>query len=198
MNRGTFQQHLVALALLIAAALPLAIPLRAEDQQPPAAAAGVQQTVHRITGLFSPDREADLKEALKQIPGVELVSVDIDFSEATFSYDAAVAFPDTKPEQIVERLDQLLKQSSRHTFGAKPRCTVPREQLTRVEIAVIALDCKACALAAYETLAALDGVEQAAVDFKAGRATALIDPAKTARDKLEAALKERGVTVGQS
>ena len=42
--------------------------------------------VHRITGLFSPDREQDLHAALEKIPGIRLVSLDLDHAEATLSY----------------------------------------------------------------------------------------------------------------
>ena len=55
------------------------------------------------------------------------------------------------------------------------------------------LDCKGCALAAYESIAKLDGVEQATVNFKVGLVTAMIDPKKTDRAALEAALKQKQV-----
>lgn len=157
--------------------------------------AGVRKVVHRVTGLFSRDREADLGEALLKLPGVELVSLDFDHSEATFSYDPAKAFAGTKPDKIIERFDQELRNASHHTMGIKAVCTVPREKLARIEIPVEGLDCRACCLAAYEILAKQEGVEQATASFKEGKITALIDPAKTGREKLEAVLKERGVTI---
>jgi copper chaperone CopZ len=165
--------------------------LAAED--PPAA--GPRQVVHRVTGLFSPDREADLRTALERLPGVQLVSLDFDHAEGTFAYDPAKAFPDTKPDGVVQRFNDLLRQASGHTIGVKEVCTVPRDKLTRVEIPIGILDCDACCLAVYEILAQQDGVEQATASFKDRRATALIDPAKTDRAKLEAALKAREVPV---
>ena len=42
----------------------------------------------------------------------------------------------------------------------------------------------------------VDGVEQAMVHFKDGRITVRFDAEKTSREKLEAVLKEKGVTVG--
>jgi copper chaperone CopZ len=161
----------------------------AEDAPP----AGPQNVVHRVAGLFSPDREADLRKALEKVEGVRLVSVEFDYAEATFEYDAARLFPGAKPEQVVERLNEWLRNASNHTLGVKARCTVPRDKLTRVEIPIAGLDCKACCLAAYEILARQDGVEQATASFKDRKATALIDPAKTDRAKLEAALREREV-----
>lgn len=159
--------------------------------------AGTQQITHRVTGLFSPDREADLRATLEKLPGIELVSLDFDHAEATFAYDPAKAFPDTKPDKVTERFDQQLKAASNRTFGIQALCTVPHEKLARIEIPVAGLDCKACCLAAYEIMAKEEGVEQATASFKEGRITALIDPSKTARDKLEAVLKKRGVTITQ-
>jgi copper chaperone CopZ len=62
-----------------------------------------------------------------------------------------------------------------------------------VEIPIVGLDCKACSLAVYEILFRLKGVEQATASFKAGKATALIDPKQIDRAELEMALRQRGV-----
>jgi hypothetical protein len=150
---------------------------------------------HQITGLFAPDREADLREACAKLPDIKLLRVDFASAEATFDYNPAKAFPNTKPAQIVERFDALLKSVSNHTFGVKPLRTTPRDRLRQIEIPVAGLDCKACCLAAYEAIYRLDGVELATASFRDGRVTALIDPAKTDRAKLGAALKKRGVDV---
>ena len=64
-----------------------------------------------------------------------------------------------------------------------------------IEISVAGLDCKACCLAAYEAIYRLEGVEMATASFHEGRVTALTDPEKTDRARLEAALKQRGVTL---
>jgi copper chaperone CopZ len=164
-----------------------------------AAAGGKEDTAgpvrYRITGLCSRDRVEDLRAAFAQIAQVKLVAVDFDNAEATVEYAPAKAFPGAKPDQILGRLDGLLRAASRHTFGVKPLCTVPREKLRRVEIPVAGLDCTACSLAAYEAVSKLDGVERATASFREGRVTAWIDPEKTDRAKLEAALKQRGVTL---
>jgi copper chaperone CopZ len=148
---------------------------------------------HQITGLFSTDREPDLREAVAKIPDIKLVSIDFQKAEATFEYDPPKAFPKMKPDQVMQKLDGLVKAASSHTFGVKPLRTMPREKLKWIEIPVAGLDCKACCLAAYEAIYKLDGVEQATASFRAGLVTALIDPAKTDRAKLEVALKQRGV-----
>lgn len=150
---------------------------------------------HQITGLFMPEREDDLREAVADIPGVRLLSIDFKNAEATFDYDASKVFPGAKPEQIVERFDAMLRQASNHTFGVKPLRTLPLEKLQRVEIGITGLDCKACSLAVYETIYRLPGVEMATASFKESRATALIDPEKIDKAKLEMALKQRGVTL---
>ncbi len=150
---------------------------------------------HQVTGLFMKEREQDLREAVQMIPNVKLVSIDFPNAEATFEYDPAVAFPGTRPEQAIQRLDNLLKSASNRTFGIKPLRSVPLARLRLIEIRVAGLDCKACCLAAYESVYQLEGVECATASFREGRVTALIDPGKTDRAKLEAALKKRGVQV---
>jgi copper chaperone CopZ len=150
---------------------------------------------HQVTGLFMKEREQDLREAVEKIPQVKLVSIDFKNAEAIFAYDPAKVFPGARPEQMVERFDNLLKSASNHTFGVKPLRSVPLEKLRLIEIPVAGLDCKACCLAAYEAIYTLEGVERATASFREGRVTALIDPGKTDRAKLEDALKKRGVEV---
>jgi copper chaperone CopZ len=148
---------------------------------------------HQITGLFMKEREQDLREAVEKIPQVKLVSIDFKNAEAVFAYDPKKAFAGAKPEQAMQQLDNLLKSASNYTFGIKPLCSVPLEKLKLIDIPVAGLDCKACSLAAYEAVYKLDGVERATASFRERRVTALIDPAKTDRARLEDALKKRGV-----
>ena len=111
-----------------------------------------QTFTHRVTGLFAPDREADLRAAIETIPDVKLVRVDFEHAEAVFSYDPELAFKGTKPEKIVERFDEVLRNATRHTFGIAPLNPTPKDKLTRIEIQVTVLDCKACCFAAYESI----------------------------------------------
>lgn len=149
----------------------------------------------RVTGLFSRDREADLREVVKSFPNIQLEAVDFATAEARFRFDPATAFPGAKPEQILERLDNQIRHASRHTFGLKPLITLPREKLQFVEIRVAGLDCKACCLVAYEAIYKIDGVEQATASFRDGLVTAWIDPQKTDRAALEDALRKKRVPV---
>ena len=107
---------------------------------------------HQITGLFSKDREKDLRDVFGKLPDIKLVSIDFDNAEAAFEYDPAKVFPGAKPEQIVERFDNLLRNATRHTFGVKPLRTIELDKLKRIEIPVVGLDCKACGLGAYEAI----------------------------------------------
>ena len=160
-----------------------------------ARAEGPEPVRHQITGLFSKDREEDLRKTFERLPEFELMSVDFDRAEASVRYDAAKVFPGATPEQVVERFDGKLREVSRSTFGVRPLRTKPDDQLTWVEIPVVGLDCKACTFAAYSSVFQLKGVEQAQASFKEGRVRALIDPKLTDRVELEAALKQRGVTL---
>ena len=152
-----------------------------------------ETTRHRVTGLFSPQREAALRAALEKLPGVKLVSVDFAHAEAVFAYDAAVVFKGAKPEQVVERLGDMLRSATRSTLGIAPLEATPKDKLARIEIAVAGCDCPACGLAAYESIFKIAGVAAATVDFKDGRIVALVDAEKTNRAALEAALKKRWV-----
>ena len=172
---------------LLALLLALATIGHAADESKP------ETTTHRITGLFSPQREAALRTAMEKLPGVTLVSVDFEHAEAVFAYDAKVAFKDTKPEQVVERLGDMLRSATRHTLGIAPLEATPKDKLARIEIVVAGCDCPACGLAAYESIFKIAGVAAATVNFKDGRIVALVDAEKTNRAALEAALKKRGV-----
>jgi len=164
-----------------------------------AAAPEPQTFKYRVTGLFNRDRENDLREAVKKMTDVAIVSIDFDVAEVTFSYDPAKLFQKgTKEKDWLERFDGQLRQASSHTFGAKPLSETPKDKLTRVEIGVMGPDCKGWCLAAYEYVAKIDGVEQATASFKDGLVTALIDPAKTNRAALEDALKKRQVQLKKS
>ena len=173
---------LVTLCLIASAAF-------AADEKP----AAPQNFTHRITGLFSPDRETALRTGLEKLPDVKLVSVDFAHAEAVFSYGPAVAFKGTKPDDITKRFDELIRNATRSTLGIATLFTTPHEKLTRIEIPVIGCDCKACALATYEAIYKIEGVAAATVDYKEGRVTALIDTGKTTQPALEDALKKREV-----
>jgi copper chaperone CopZ len=150
---------------------------------------------YRVTGLYDPSREAELKETVSKIEGIALVAVDFDTSEITLSYDQAKVFQKSKPKEVLERLENLFRKNSGHTFGIRPVCATPKEKLVRVEIGVLGLDCKGCVLSLYESVSKIDGVEQATASFKESKLTALIDPEKTNKAALEEALKKRTVTL---
>jgi copper chaperone CopZ len=157
-----------------------------------------EQFTYRVLGLFAKDREADLREGFEDIPEIKLVSVNFDDAEITVEFAPAKLFPGQKPDRVVELVNDKVRQATHHTFGVKPRSTVPKDKLQEVVIPVGGLDCKACCLAAYEIVAQVDGVMQATASFKDGKVTARFDPSKTDRAKLEEALRKRGVHVGPS
>ena len=180
-----FRTSLTLVAWLLASTLTFA-----EDKP-----SAPQEVKHQVTGLFCPERVEDLHKAAKQLTNIELVSVDYAKAEAVFRYDPAQVFNNATPEKTVEQFDNQLRNASRHTFGIKPLCTTPRDQLQFVEIPVVGLDCKACSLGAYEILYKLEGVEQATASFKTGLVTAWIHPSKTYRKTLEETLVKRNVTL---
>lgn len=182
-RRFSILSHVILPSLLASTAM-------SQDDKP----AEPQLIKHQITGLFCIEREPDLREVFEQkLPQFQLKSIDYANAEASFDYDPAKVYPGAKPEQIIERFDNDLRNATRHTFGVKPLRTIEKDKLKLIEIPVVGLDCKACSLAAYEAVYRQKGVETATASFKAGKVTALIDPAQTDRVELETALKQRGV-----
>ena len=161
-----------------------------------AAFAGEVTVRYRVTGLFQPDLEDDLLEVAKSLDKVKLVAVNYDTTVATFAYDPdSQEFKNTKPDQVRTRIDNLLRNASAGTFTLRPLSDFPREKLQGVRIGVAGLDCKGCAYAAYLAVYDIPGVEQATVSFKDGVVAAWIDPGRTSRAALEAALKKKEIEV---
>lgn len=165
------------------------------DAQDDAAAnrAAASEVTYQVTGLFNAARERDLKEVFSRISEVRLVRVDVAQAEATLALDAAQAFPGAKPEQVIERIDQLVRGASRYTFGIKARRELPLDKLQRIEIAVVGLDCRACELAVYEMVYRLPGVEMATASFPERRLVVYVRPGESDRASIEKLLRERGV-----
>ena len=147
-------------------------------------AAPLPTAVHRIVGLCYPERVEDLKFAFRERTDVTLVSVDYEHAEATLAYD---------PKRV--SADSLRGIGGNKGFEVRPRSTVPADQLTRIAIAVVGLDCKGCAMGTYNAIARIEGVEQATVSYKDGKVSVLIDPARTNQAALEDALKKANVTL---
>lgn len=156
---------------------------------------GTERHTHHVVGLFCVEREADLREAIGQMPGVAFISANYKKAEVILSYDAKVLFPKLKDDQRIQRLDNVLKSVSSHTFSIKPSRTIDDDKLTMIKIPVEGLDCKACSYGAYRAIQGIDGVEIATASFKTGMVTAMIDSKRTNRQALETALKQRGVAV---
>ena len=154
-----------------------------------------EEVKHRIIGLSEPSREQDLREQVRTMPGVELISLNSITTEAVFHYDVARLLANFNPknppteEAITKRLDELLRAASRGTFTLKPLATLSEDKMQKIDIPAGLLDCKACRYGAYIAIAKLDGVEHATVN-ESGLVTAWIDPARTNREALEAALKK--------
>ncbi|MEO6787136.1 MAG: hypothetical protein ABI318_13480, partial [Chthoniobacteraceae bacterium] len=137
------------------------------------------------------------QQTMASLSDVKLVSLDADSAEITLSYDWKKLFPNhpaKKPAptagEIEKRLNEVIGAACNRTFSLKPLSSVPKDKLTKVEIGVGLLDCKACRYAAYIACANLDGVERASVDAKTNVISVWIDATKTNRDELEKALKK--------
>lgn len=166
----------------------------AQPKEPPK----VERITYRVVGLFSKDREKDLRAGFEDLaPDFKLVSVSFDEAEIIVEFAPAKLWPGQKPERVTELVNDKIRGATNHTFGVAAKRTIPKDKLKRVEIAARGCDCKACNFAAYEAVANVEGVYHATASFKDGIVIALINPAKTDQSKLEAALKQRGVTLGK-
>ena len=152
--------------------------------------AGTISAKYGVTGLFQPDREQDLRAVFATLPQIRLVSLDYENAEIEVEYDPVKLWPGQKPEQFLELFDNQLRNASKQTFSVKSSRTIPLNKLSQIEIPIFGLDCKGCSYAAYGLICKLPGVELATASFKSGKITAWIDPEKTNRADLEAALKK--------
>lgn len=151
----------------------------------------------RVLGLFAPSRETALREGLKQLPELTLVDLSYAEGELTVEFLRGKAFPGSKPEQLIERLNDKIRSVTYHTIGVTARTTVPRGKLSVLVIPVTGCDCAACNLAAAEAIEKLNGVDRVTASFKDGKVTARTDPTRIRRETLEDALKRIGVTLGR-
>ncbi|HYG76574.1 MAG TPA: heavy metal-associated domain-containing protein [Planctomycetota bacterium] len=168
----------------------LALALRAADDKP----AEPVTLTYRITGLFCPEREADLRKIAEKIADYKLVAVNYEKAEVTFTCEPGKIAKNAKPDQVRQQVDNWVRQASNHTFGLSP-LIADREKLTKVELKVGMLDCKACAFGVYGMVTKVEGVEQATVNMKDGHVVAWINPEKTNRAAIAALLKQREVKV---
>lgn len=176
------------------AALLLTTAAGAQDKKP---ATKPERVTYRVTGLFDASREAVLREALAELPDFKLIDINFAEAEVTLEFDPQKLFPGQKPERVTELVSDKVRGATHSTFAIKPRRTIPRDKLEAVTIPAFGCDCKACGLAAYEAVANVEGVYQATASFKDGRVTALFDPTKTDRTKLEETLRKKGVDLGK-
>lgn len=170
----------------------------------PAASAEEVKVQYRVSGLFQPDREDDLRR-LAGSPTIRdgdastptrLVEVDYETALVTFAYDPeSKPFQGKTPEQVRDLFEGFVRNASRGTFILHPPSPLKPGELRQVRIAVAGLDCKGCAFGAYRAVDQIDGVVRAVVDFEEGHVTATIDPTKTSREALIAGLEKAEVDV---
>jgi hypothetical protein len=186
-------RYFIPTAILFATIATIA----AQDKKPAKAESKIERVTYRLTGLFSREREKDLRAGFEELsPDFKLIAVNFDDAEITIEFSPAKLWPGQKPERVTELVNDKVRTVTHATFGVKPRRTILRDKLKQVEIVAHGCDCKACNLAAYEAVASVEGVYQATASFKDARVIALIDPTKTDKAKLEEALRKKGVKIG--
>lgn len=152
----------------------------------------------RVSGLFQPDRVADLRRQAAEMTDAKLESVDYDTAVVSFRYDADTKpFKAASPEQVLKQLNESLRKVSKGAFVLRPLSPFPIVKWEEVRIGISGLDCKGCAFYAHNAVCDLDGVERVTASFKDSLLIAWIDPSKTNRDTLQSALKKREVKLAE-
>ncbi|MCA9062651.1 MAG: DUF1592 domain-containing protein, partial [Planctomycetaceae bacterium] len=150
----------------------------------------------RVMGLFFPERVDAFRMLLRQFPDVRLRSVDYDTAQATIQYASnADHFRNASHEQVMQRLNDRIRQQSRGLFSVAHPGKLPHEVLEKIEISISGLDCDACSLAVHDILTRQQGVVHATASFADRVAIAWIDPKATSREELEQALKKSNVAI---
>ncbi|MCA9179113.1 MAG: hypothetical protein KDB14_31840, partial [Planctomycetales bacterium] len=191
----TIQQRMMMTSELADIASPALRPETPAAEVPPPAAIDDSHRIElQVTGLFMPECVAKLRETIQQLPEAKLLEVDFETARARIAYAAeSELLRGAKPEQIIERLDNRVRQLSGHTLSLKQPGNLARDRQERIEIGIVGLDCMACSLAVHDMLIRIEGVEQVQASFRDGMAVSWIDPTKTNRAALEELLRMRGV-----
>ena len=159
---------------------------------------GAHEIRLRLLGLFIPEQAESFRRQLEQFSEVRVEALDYEAAEVTLRYAAASdMFRNATPSQVVERLNDRIRQLSRGIFSVKPLGEVPHAGLERIEIPIVGLDCHACSLAVHDILTQVEGVEHATASFHDGCGVAWVNPAMVSRESLVRALRQRGVTINE-
>lgn len=199
---GSDDQRMLMTSTLPAVTSP-AVRSAAEEQPAPPAPDYTFDDEHsvtvRVVGLFIPERADAFRELIQRFSDVELKSLDVATAEATIQCAAeSGTFKNANADQIIERLNNMVRQASTGLFSVKPMGELPHDQLQQIEFDIIGLDCKACSLAVHDILLRNNGVIHATASFKDGKAIAWIDPAQTNHDELVMAMKKSNVTLKEA
>src|SRR5687768_8948290 len=102
-----------------------------------------ERITYRLTGLFSKEREKDLRAGFEDLaPDFKLISVSFEEAEITVEFSPAKLWPGQKPDRVTELVNDKVRGATGHTFGVKTRRDIPKDKLKRVEISARGCDCK--------------------------------------------------------
>lgn len=167
--------------------------------EPPAATFSfdASPTLHaRVVGLFMPAREEAFRRLLDAIPDVTLESLEPATAEAVIRYSPdSPLFASASPNDAFARLTDRIRNRSEGLFSLQEVGKRPHNELRQESFEIVGLDCDACSLAVHDILTRVEGVAHATASFGDGRAVAWFDPDLVTRERLLAALTDRGVTV---
>lgn len=188
--------------MMAATLSPITSPAERTSEPPPATPSPTYQfdddhTVNvRVQGLFMPEQVAAFKSEMQRFPEAEVASVNYDTAVAAIRFAAeSDLFRNATPEQVVERLNDRVRQLSQGLFSVRAIGANSNAPLEKIDLPVIGLDCMACSLALHDILTRQEGVVHATASFRDGMATAWVEPGKISREDLAESLKKSGVTL---
>jgi copper chaperone CopZ len=143
-----------------------------------------------------PAREEAFRRLLDAIPDVTLESLEPATAEAVIRYSPdSPLFASASPNDAFARLTDRIRNRSEGLFSLQEVGKRPHNELRQESFEIVGLDCDACSLAVHDILTRVEGVAHATASFGDGRAVAWFDPDLVTRERLLAALTDRGVTV---
>ncbi len=149
-----------------------------------------------VNGLFIAEQTDRLRTMVQEIEDLRILNLDPTTAQVTFQYSIDKnRFRSDSPQQVIDQLNQILRQQSSGIFSAKAMVPEPATKIQQATFPILGLDCKACSLAVHDILISIDGVIHAKADFQRETATAWYDSDQCSDTAIAEKLQQQGVTL---
>ncbi|MEO6866403.1 MAG: heavy metal translocating P-type ATPase [Gaiellales bacterium] len=138
-----------------------------------------------IEGMTCSSCVASVEKSLAALDGVSAASVNFATEQAAVDYDPAVV----SPKQLVAAVESAGYSAQLPPAAATTSAPIGDQHL---ELPIEGMTCASCVASVEKSLAALDGVSAASVNFATEQATVDYDPAIVSPEQLVAAVEDAG------